>query len=82
VVIVGEVAAPFTPGLLLIRINADGLSDVSVMPAPVGGVTMINFRNKMMLRNAFSVETPAPRGAYTVTIDTVRPTSVQFDASF
>lgn len=77
-----EVVSPISPGLLVLQIHADGIKNVSVMPPPSGGVSMMSMRNVQKSDYAFSAEIPGPRGEYIVTVVTARPTDVKLDASF
>jgi hypothetical protein len=80
--IIGDVASPITPGLLVLQVTAQGLRSVSVMPAPVGGMSGGTLRNKRQMSNFFSVEVSSPRGQYIISVVTAAPTNVQLDASF
>jgi hypothetical protein len=77
-----EVASPITPGLLVIKIDAVGIRNVSVTPAPVNGVSTIEMRNVSRTQNSFSAEIPAPRGQYYVSINTSSSTPISLNASF
>ena len=81
-VIKTQVAAPFTPGLLIIQIQADGLKDVRILPPPVGGVSSINLRNVRRFANSYSAEIPSPRGEYDISVTTDRPSDIRLAASF
>ena len=82
VTIVGEVAAPFTPGLLAIQVRADGMRFANVAAVPVNGVSMTQKRNILTGKDFYSAEIPAPRGQYVITVTTDKLTNVHLDASF
>jgi hypothetical protein len=77
-----EVASPITPGLLAVRINADGLERVSIAPPPVNGVSMMQLRNVRHEQNSYSAEIPAPRGQYEIIVQTRSAVPIALNATF
>jgi hypothetical protein len=77
-----EVASPITPGLLAVRINADGLHRVSIAPPPINGVSMMQLRNVRHEQNSYSAEIPAPRGQYEITVQTMSAVPITLNATF
>lgn len=76
------VDAPFTPGLLKIKIQTAGLKDVSVMPPSVNGVSSINLRNTFKSSDSYSTEIPSPNGQYLISITTTQKSEIQFTHNF
>jgi hypothetical protein len=77
-----EVASPITPGLLVVQIDAAGIQSVSIMPAPVNGVSTMNMRNIRRYPNSFSAEIPSPRGQYNIAVKTNSAVPINLSASF
>jgi len=77
-----QVVSPITPGLLLIKISAHQILNVSIMSPPVDGASTMMMRNGRSSPNAYSAEIPAPRGQYDIAVRTASRTDVRLDASF
>jgi hypothetical protein len=76
------VAAPVTPGLLIIQIQASGLRNVKIAPPAVGGIAMMTLRNVVRSLNAYSAEIPSPKGEYDISVTTAGSSDVHLAASF
>ena len=77
-----EVASLITPGLLIIRVDAAGLQDVSIVSAPINGVSMTQKRNVQRFQNSYSAEIPTPRGQYDIVVKTSYAVPISLSAEF
>jgi len=77
-----SVVAEITPGCLYLQFLADGLTKVSIMPPPVGGVSSLMQRNVRQSACEYYTEIPAPRGDYNVAVETAAATPVELKYGF
>ena len=77
-----QVSSPITPGLLMIKIEAQEILNVSIAPPPTNGFSSIVMRNVISGQNGFSAEIPSPRGNYDIVVTTRSAVPIRLSANF